>query len=95
MIPPTYYLKLDFGNLGRESVIDWEDASRESVILRILNGDYRGRLMAVHCIDRDANRWDDVTEDIARDVWDRLRDRPHIELIEFLENALGLVRGIA
>lgn len=93
MIPPTYYLKLDFGRLGRESVINWERATREDVILDILDGDHGGKLLAVHCIDRDANRWDDVTEEIAREVFERLTERPRADLLDFLEDKLGLVRG--
>ncbi len=95
MIPPAYYLVLDFGRLGRESVINWEDCSREAAVLRILHGDYGGRLLEVHCIDRDAMTWMDVTEEIARDVWDRLEDHPSPPLVEFLEEKLGLVRGLS
>lgn len=95
MIPPTYYLVLDFGRAGRESVINWERSTKEDVIYDILSGDHGGRLYEVHCIDRDVNRWDDVTEEIAREVWDRITDRPRVELIEFLEDKLGLVKGIA
>ena len=95
MIPAVYYLVLDFGRAGRETVIDWEDCSKENAILRVLRGDYVGTLVNVHCIDRDAMTWMDVTEEIAREVWDRLEDHPSPPLVEFLENSLGLVRGLA
>ena len=95
MIPPIYFLKCDFGNAGRESIINYEDCSRESITLQIMRGDFGGKLMDVFCWEQDDDSVWNVSEDIAREIWDRLAERPTGDLLEFLEEKLGLVRGIA
>ena len=95
MIPSRYFLQLDFGRSGRESIINYEDCSRESVVLSILHRDYSGKLLDVYCWEPDEDRCSNVSEDIAAEVFERLSDHPHEDLTEFLETKLWLVRGVA
>lgn len=88
-IPEAFYLVLDFGKRGRETIIDWERCSKSDIIDDIIKGDYGGKLIEVGCIDRSAGRWWDVSEDIAREVLDKLDTDPQGDLFEFLERQLG------
>lgn len=88
-IPETYYIVVDHGRLGRETVIDWEACTKRDAILAIVSGELRGRPLEVHCIDRDGGTWRDVSEDIARDIVEGLDEIPSGVLFDFLENALG------
>lgn len=90
-IPEAFYLVLDYGKRGRESIINWERCSKRDVIDDILRGDYGGMLADVCCIDREDGRWSDVSEDIAREILDGLDTPPSPELFEFLERQLGSV----
>jgi hypothetical protein len=95
MIPARYFLQCDFGPRGRESIIDYEDCSKETIILNILRREYGGRLMEVFCWEPDDNLCTNVSEDMARELFDRIIDQPHDDLIDFLEIKLGLVRGVS
>lgn len=91
MVPEAFYLVLDYGKRGRESIINWDACSKRDVIDTIKRGDYRGLLTEVHCIDREGGRWSDASEDIAREILDGLDTPPSPELFEFLERQLGSV----
>lgn len=91
-IPEAYYLVLDYGRIGRESVIDWENADKETIIRRVVNGDYTGNLLAVHCIDMEFGLWSNVSEDIGQEIVDRLVETPHPDLFDWLENQFGCER---
>jgi len=86
---PIYYLYLDYGKAGRESVIDYERCFKSDVIDDILTNNYQGALLGVHCIDRDEGRWTDVSEDIAREIMDDLDFEPEGDLAEFLCREVG------
>ena len=87
-IPETYYIVCDYGKNGRESIINWEDCSKQAAILAITRGQCETPL-EVHCIDRNDGTWRDVSEDIARDIAGDLREYPEGNLCDFLETHLG------
>ena len=91
-IPEVFYLVLDFGKIGRETVIDWEHCSKADIMGKILSGDYGGSLLAVHCIDREFGLWHDVSEDIAQELCDDLNYEPHPDLLNWLQDQLGFQR---
>ena len=88
-IPETYYVVEDHGRLGRETIIDWEHCSRSNIIDRLISGEYT-RPIEVHCIDREAGIWQDVSEDIATEVVENLQEEPKGALFDFLESVLGI-----
>ena len=92
MTPAVFYLVLDYGKAGRESVIDWENCSKNDILRAIICGDYNGKLIGVHRIERDDNLWTDVSEDMANEVFDALQFEPHQDLTSFLQNQLGFER---
>ena len=87
-IPEAYYVIEDHGRLGRETVIDWENCSKENIIDALLSGQYT-RPIEVHVIDRNVGRWQDVTQEIAQEIIDRLDYEPSGGLFDFCEHALG------
>ncbi len=84
----AYFIMADLGKLGRETIIDWGDCSRESVILDLLRGEH-DRPLEVHCIDFDDKTCLPVSEDIAREVLSRLDHYPTGGLLDYLEQHLG------
>lgn len=91
-IPNTYYVVCDYGKLGRETIIDWENCSKQAIILGLIRGEYT-RPLEVHCIDHNDGTWRNVSEDIAQDIIDNHRDET-ASVFEFLEEHLG-VRAMA
>ena len=87
-IQETYYVVCDYGKLGRETIINWEDDSKRSVLVGLERGEYK-KPIEVHCIDRNDGTWRDVSEDIAREVVAALQSFPDGDLFDFLENHLG------
>mgnify|MGYP001617015045 CR=1 FL=1 len=64
-IPEVFYIVADHGRLGRETIINWEACTKQDAIDRL--GEY-DKPIAVQSIDREGNRWSDVSEDIALDI---------------------------
>ena len=87
-IPDAYYVICDHGRLGRETIIDWENCSRQNIIDALVRGEYE-RPIEVHMIDRNDGRWQDVSEDIARETIGLLDHEPRGGLFDFLEDKLG------
>ena len=67
-IPLAYYLVMDFGKTGRETIINWEACDKLSILSAVVSGDFSGTLLEVHCIDRNDGTWADVSEDFAREA---------------------------
>ena len=89
-IPDTYYVVCDYGRLGRESIINWEDCSKQAVILGLMRGEYKCPI-EVHCIDRNDGTWRDVSEDIAREIMDG-SDEITPSVREYLERHVELTQ---
>lgn len=87
IISDAYYLVLDYGKQGRETVIDWEACSKADILQKITRQDYNGQLLEVHCIDRNDGRWANVSEDVAREVCDA--GLPEGDAFQFCEQHLG------
>ena len=83
-----YFVVCDYGKLGRESVINWERCSKENVIEDLLAGGLKNPI-EVHYIDREFGMWQDVTQEIAQEIIDRMDYEPKGALFDFLEGALG------
>lgn len=87
-IPDAYYVVCDHGRLGRETIIDWEHCSKQNIIDALVRGEY-DRPLEVHCIDRTANHWFDMSAEIADEVIQQLDHEPRGGLFDFLEGVLG------
>jgi len=87
-IPDVYLVVEDHGKRGRETIIDWENCSKQNIIDALLSGQYT-RPIEVHCIDRNIGRWQNVTQEIAQDIIDTLDHEPSGALFDFCEHALG------
>ncbi len=91
-IPEAYFLVLDFGKAGRETVINWESCSRSDVLTQIKRLDYHGSLLSVQHLIPEEGTIRDVSEDFAQAVIDGVADGddfPIGDLFDFCENALG------
>lgn len=99
MIPLLYGIVSDYGRNGRAlNEVCLETASKENVILQIIRGDYGGTLLEIWCLDRDCSSLTDASEDIARDVLHaaaELGETLSAKTIDWIEDKLGLVRGVA
>ena len=87
-IPEVFYVVADHGRIGRESIINWERCSRADVIDDLIRGEHT-RPLEVHCIDREAGRWEDCSLDIADAILLQLSEEPAGALLDFLEQHLG------
>ena len=99
MIPLLYGIVSDYGRLGRAlNEVPLEDASRASIILQIIRGDYGGQLLEVWCLDRDTSTLTDASEDIALDVLHQaaeLGETLASKTVDWIEGKLGLISGVA
>lgn len=87
-IPDAYLVVCDYGRKGRETIIDWEHCSKRDILDGLLSGQYE-RPIEVHCIDRNAGTWQDVSDLIAQDVIAALDHEPCGGLFDFCELHLG------
>jgi hypothetical protein len=86
----VYLMLDDFGHLGRAYLeTDEEEADRETMITRLIEGQYKHpiRIVALNT----SEGWSrDVTEDIAREVMMRSEGELPEATADFLDRVLGL-----
>ena len=99
MIPLLYGIVSDYGKNGRAlNEVPLEDASKQSVILQIIRGDYGGQLLEVWCLDREESVFTDESEDIAHEVLHQAADLGETlaaKTLDWVERKLGLISGVA
>lgn len=91
---PLYFVECDFGKQGNAFVeLDRDTNSRANVISNIISGEYERVIRVLEVIENEG-RCSDVSEDIAREICDRMIDDGTCALFfgglyDFLEAQLG------
>lgn len=92
-IGPLYFVEIDLGKLGNVFVeIDRLTNSRASIISNIVSGEWQRPLRILE-ITEDEGRCRDVSEDIAREICDRVVDGDPMPVggaFDFCEEFLGV-----
>lgn len=99
MIPLLYGIVSDYGRNGRAlNEVCLENAGREQIVLQVMRGDYGGKLLEIWCLDRDSSSLTDASEEIAHAVLETAAEWGEtlsLKTIEWIEDTLGLIAGVA